>query len=390
MMRFRRSIAVGMAWAGAVAAVWMIPLAWCGRGAAAWCDADATEQAGLARGVVRLALEGPLSREQFRTGSGTFDGEWLFGTYLMSGVGFAQMALEHPELRAQQAPLTRRCVEGLLTPEVRAFDKANWGEDPIDSLDGRRHHAAYLGYLNLLLGLHRCASDDTTYAELNDRITAALVRHVTESPIMLLQTYPGEVYPVDNCFVIGSIALHQRATGQDHARVIERWCRRARQDYVDPDTGLLIQAVRAVDGQPTDAPRGSGTALGAFALHHADPVLAEELYRAIKSTLARTWLGFGAVREYPVGRAGAGDIDSGPIVFGYGMSATGFTLAGARRYGDHAYFRRLFATAHLCGAPVDRGGRREYISGGPLGNAILFAMLTTPRQTAPSQEVGHE
>jgi hypothetical protein len=28
----------------------------------------------------------------------------------------------------------------------------------------------------------------------------------------LLETYPGEAYPVDNCFVIGSIALHQRVT----------------------------------------------------------------------------------------------------------------------------------------------------------------------------------
>ena len=48
-------------------------------------------------------------------------------------------------------------------------------------------------------------------------------------------------------------------------------------------------------------------------------------------------------------------------------------------YGDEDFFRRLFATAHIVGAPLDRGGRRQYVSGGALGNAILFAMLTAPK-----------
>lgn len=255
---------------------------------------------------------------------------------------------------------------------------ARWFEGEPDGV------ARLLGYLNLLLGLHRLAFDDAVYAALNDRITAALIRRMQRSGIVLLVSYPREVYPVDNCFVIGSVGLHQRVTGEDHSDIIGRWSRTARRRYVDPVSGLLVQAVSPDDGRPVDAPRGSGTALGLFALHHADAALARALYQAVKTSLAGTCFGFGGVLEYPRGSSGSGDIDSGPIAFGYGTSATGFTIAGARRYRDTPHFRRLFATAHLCGAPVERGGRREYVSGGPLGNAILFAMLTAPREASPT------
>lgn len=341
---------------------------------------DPASQLRLARGVERLVFEEPLSVTRFRTGSSQFNGEWLFGTYLMAGIGFAQIALEHPEVRDAQSALARRCIERLLSPEVRAFDANRWHEDPLASLAGTNHHVAYLGYLNLLLGLHRQASGDQTYAELNDRITAALIRHLAGSPNGLLQSYPREVYPVDNCFVLGSIGLHQRVTGQDHREVIARWSQQVRKHYVDSKSGLLNQAVHPTDVAIVDAPRGSGTALGLFALHHADPALARALYKGLKASLARHWLGFGAVREYPAQEGGRGDIDSGPVLFGYGLSATGFALAGARRYGDDDFFRRLFASAHLCGAPFNRGAGREYLTGGPLGNAILLAMMTIPRE----------
>ena len=227
--------------------------------------------------------------------------------------------------------------------------------------------------------MYRLTSDDHSYDDLNDRITAAFINQLKKSKTGLLESYPDEIYPVDNCFMIGSIGLNQRVTGKDHHVTVERWIDNARDRYIDPKSKLLIQAVDPSDGSPADEPRGSGTALGIVAVHYADPQFAHELYQGIKTTLARHWLGFGTVREYPVGCPGDGDIDSGPIIFGYGLSATGFTIAGAKRYNDKSFFRRLLATAHLSGAPISRNGKCEYVSGGPLGNAILFAMLTVPQ-----------
>jgi hypothetical protein len=50
---------------------------------------------------------------------------------------------------------------------------------------------------------------------------------------------------------------------------------------------------------------------------------------------------------------------------------------------DPDRFARLYSTAYLFGAPFDRGGAENHVTGGPIGDAILFAMLTA-QPTLPS------
>ena len=379
----RRLAAWGVAALLFLAALRFLPAAWCARDAAAlWRDEPAL--AGAHARAAAWWVDRELGAPQFSTGSRQFDGEWLFGTYMMAGMGFAQYAAAHPAERDFALTRLDACARAILRPATREFDRASWGSDPLDSLAGDGDHAAFLGYYNLLLSQRRLArgpaapADDLT--ALNDRITAALVRRFAARPLLLLlQTYPGECYPVDNSAVIGSIGVYDRATGADHGELLRRWEARCRAAYVDRRTGLLVQAVHPETGAPIDAPRGSGTALAVYFLAGALPALSRDLYAAVKRELADTVLGFGVVREYPCdGPDGDGDIDSGPVVLGYGMSATGFSLAGARLHGDAAYFARLYAPAHLFGAPRTRDGRRHFATGGPIGDAILFAMLTAP------------
>jgi hypothetical protein len=67
------------------------------------------------------------------------------------------------------------------------------------------------------------------------------------------------------------------------------------------------------------------------------------------------------------------------VLFGVSVSATGFALAGARASGDRPFFAGLYRTAALFGVLVDRGEGRRFATGGPLGNALLLAMLTAER-----------
>jgi hypothetical protein len=169
---------------------------------------------------------------------------------------------------------------------------------------------------------------------MHDRVAGALAERIRASPISLLETYPGEIYPVDNCAVAATVALHPAA---DPA-LLARWKADLRRRQVDPASGLLIQAVT-----PSSAP-------------------------------------FGGVREYPAAhRRGRGDIDSGPVIAGIGVSATGFSIAAARGLGDRRWFTQLHRTTWLFGAPVSTGEGRRFVTGGSLGNAILLAMLTAPR-----------
>lgn len=335
---------------------------------------DRDIQTSLAKTVV-AQTQSDLTTEEYKTGSARFDGEWLFGTQMMAGVGFCQLVLQHPELKDEWDAHIEYCIREILSEKVKAFDRAAWNEDALTSLEQPSGHVAYLGYLNFLLSLYRQIDPVNEFAELNDQITAALIRRFEEAPTGLLATYPGEWYPVDNTPAIGSIAIHGRATGRDYAEFLAKQ-KKAFAQYIDPETGLLIQAVNR-NGEAMNPGRGSGTALGAFFLHHAYPDLGREMYQGIKRSLETGLLGFGAIREYAHGVSGSADIDSGPIIFGFGFSATGFTIGPARAYGDDRLYARLYSSAVLAGAPSRQDGRLDFLTGGSLGNAILLAMLTT-------------
>ncbi|MEM6823278.1 MAG: hypothetical protein AAF558_15215, partial [Verrucomicrobiota bacterium] len=97
---------------------------------------------------------------------------------------------------------------------------------------------------------------------------------------------------------------------------------------------------------------------------------------AIRTQLYSPVLGFGAVKEYPKGYSGWGDIDSGPVILGLSFSATGFFIASAKLESDPSMFRRLYATVEFAGIPISRSDSKEYLTAGPLGNAIMLAMFS--------------
>lgn len=360
---------------GATAMVRFGSAAWCARDAAAWRRGDGERQLALARTVAgRLSPE--AGAPSFSTGSARFDGEWLFGTHVMAALGLAQTALAHPAESGELRPALERALDGALSKPARGFDRLAWGADPLETLDGDAAHAAYLGYLGIALGLARRLEPAGRHAPLHDRIAEALTRRLERTETLLLETYPGERYPVDNASVVATIALHARATGGPEPAVVARWTAACRERFVDRDTGLLIQSVAADGVTALDRPRGSGTALAVYFLSFADPKLSRDLFVALERELAGTVLGFGVVREYPRGVFGLGDIDSGPLVAGYSISAMGFSLAGCRMHGDAECFDRRYAGFHLLGAPFEHSGRWSFVSGGALGDAILLAMLT--------------
>jgi len=362
--------AVALAWL--VAGIALVPHRVCKRGAAEAFDGTSPEIARLATSVdgwTRASLE----ESQFRTGSRRFDQEWYYGTYMMAAMAFGQLAAEHPEGRADRIASMERCIDALLAPRGRAFDREAWGEDPIESLDGDHGHAAYLGYTNLAIALHRSLVRPSRYDVLGDRITAALARRIDASRSGMIETYPGVTFPVDTASTVGSIGLSDRASGQDHHASIAKYSAAVRARFLVD--GLLVQ-IAAPDGEAWDRARGSGTALAAYFLSFADLDLSRELWKGARAKLYDEVLGFGAVREYAPGATGAGDIDSGPIVLGFGVSASGFAMAPARIHGDRAAYAGLFATVHLFGAPYDDGKTYTHVTGGPLGDAIMLAMMT--------------
>jgi hypothetical protein len=357
------------------------------REAAKWFEGDTAKSDALAAGVAQWTASPELAPASFATGSARFDGEWLFATYMMAAMGFGQTAASRPEgARDESLARMERCLDAILEPRARAFDERAWGNDALATLDVTsgaakdRGHVAYLGYSGVALALHRILRPTSRFVDREEAILAALARRIEASPIGLVETYPNEVYPVDNTAALAALALHAHATSQPPSPALERGLDAVRQRGIDPATGLLFQAVRTADGAPRDAARASGTALAAYFLAFADGATSRALFHALERSQFRTVLGFGGMMEYPPGdRAGHADIDSGPVFMGFGVSASGFAIGASRAHGDRETFTALYATAQLFGAPLDEGGTRTYATGGPIGDAIMFAMLTAPR-----------
>jgi len=373
-----RLVAVALA----IAVLRVAPSWWCGREAGAWLDGEAATQRALAEELVRFEAED--DRVRARPKADRFEGEWALVTHQMTALGLAQLCLQHPEWRARYVPVVTKAAVKSFAPEMRDFGTRAWhGEDALASLDGPHGHA-YLAYAALALGMARLLDPafPPSVAARHDALIAAYERRLLASPTGLIETYPHEAYPTDVAAVAAAIAVHGRATGRDHRAVLARWAERVRTIQIDRKSGLVVQRMGALDKKWHDAPRGSGTGLAAYFAGFADRAVADQLAEALFAH-ERTLGGFGAIREYAAGWSGAGDVDSGPVLLGVSVAATGFALAPARALGRRDLFTRLYRTTALFGVPIARGDRTRFATGGAIGNALLLAMLTSGPERAP-------
>lgn len=361
--------------------LYFAPAWYCGLDAKAWFDGEPQLQRSLADELVYFEEQDERSRAQ--PTKNRFAGEWALVTHQMTALGLAQLCLAHPEWSARYAPWATRAAQKSLEPAMRDFGTRAWKEDALATLDGPHGHA-YLAYSALAVSMARLVDGafPAHAARQHDALIAAYKRRLLASPTGLIETYPGEAYPTDVAAVAAAIAVHGRATKTSHVAVLTHWAAQVRRVQIDPASGLVIQRLSATSGKRHDAPRGSGTGLAAYFAGFADRSLMVQLADGLFQHRAG-FLGFGAIGEYAEGYSGHGDVDSGPVLFGVSVAATGFALAPARALRREQDFERLYRTTELFGLRVTQGERSRFATGGPIGNALLLAFLTSGPEVAP-------
>ncbi len=327
-------------------------------------DAEAAEQQALAREVAASVLRGEGPK-----------GEWGLVTDQMAILGLGQLVLAHPETAPQWIPVMERAAEHMMKPAQRDFATRAWGSDALDHLDDDRGDA-WIGWADLALSMLRLVHPRTRFAGMNDRISEALARRLGRAPYALIETYPGQSFPTDVAACAAAVALHAHATHVDRTALLAAWARAYRGRWIDRRSGYLWQRGDARTGARRDAPRGSGTAVAAYFLSFVDPALSLDLTLALERH-QRSLLGFSAVREYADGYEGTGDVDSGPVILGTSITASGFALGAARANDRRELFEKILRTARVLGPLVKRN-----VSGAAFGNAVLLAQ-TTARPSAP-------
>ncbi|HWS38505.1 MAG TPA: hypothetical protein VN408_37925, partial [Actinoplanes sp.] len=129
----------------------------------------------------------------------------------------------------------------------------------------------------------------------------------------------------------------------------------------------------ASTGARVDGSRGTSQAIIQRFLPEIDPVFAREQYLTFRDEfLDRPFFLGPAIREYPRGVDGTGDVDSGPLIHGISLSTTVVALGAAQTQSDTSLAGALANFGEFAGLPVSDFDTKRYAFGlVPIGDAFL-------------------
>ncbi|MFI5711569.1 hypothetical protein [Kribbella sp. NPDC051620] len=297
--------------------------------------------------------------------------EGYFFMNVLYGLSWVQVGLDSPVRRAEAATQAQWALDRLYTADgTRPFDLA--GLTP-------RYGVFHAGWTNWLRGgivaLQPAESRDLTeYTKASTELAKAF--DAAQTPY--LDAYPGQAWPVDSTVAMASIALYDHLVTPRFQPTVERWVDGVK-TRLDPATGLMPHQVTPVS---TGARGTSQTLIHRFLLE-IDPGFARSQYEMFREKFV-TGLG-PAIREFPEGTDGSGDVDSGPLLFGVSLSATTVGLGAARVQHD-PLAGVLAREGELLGVPVSGLHTKRYALGlMPIGDAFVV-WSATARPFAAQQQ----
>ena len=239
-------------------------------------------------------------------------------------------------------------------------------------------HSLFLdSEIALMLASRRAVEEKPEYKPLLTERVNAIVERFTKSPRLLLESYPDECWMFDHCIALDAIKMADYLDGSDHSALIRGWIAMAKQKFVHRDSGLLISSF-TTDGTPMAGPEGSSIWMVAHSLQLLDEDFARDQYQRARKELGEITLGFGYAHEWPESWKGEANIDSGPIIPGFEISAgsSGMAFIGAGTFGDGKFLTSLAATLDFAAFPSRTGGRLKYCASNQVGDAALLYAAT--------------
>lgn len=342
--------------------------------------AEVSAESAEVRGQLRF-VKHALDRGAAHDAQQLFPEGFLF-SWVLYGLAQVEHGLalhEDPAGRAVALAEARRALAAVESPE---------GTAPFSSTLDPPYGVFYVAWSNWLRadvvrlagGASAAPVEAARLSEELGRLAAAFER----SPTPFLASYPGQAWPVDSVVGAAALAAHDRVLEPAFAEARVRWLERALQ-RLDRKTNLLPHRTDAATGELLEGARGSSSSLSAALLPALDVRVGQRYYESFVEMFGTSCVGLPAVREYPMGVEGEGDVDSGPLVFGASLSASAVTLAAARLNGDAETAEALRHTADFVGRTPSFDGSTHYLFGAlPIADAFLVWAKTRPYPAAAS------
>lgn len=309
-----------------------------------------------------------------------FQGEWALYTCSMLSAALTNMSILYPEHKTLLTLMIRYAIDVAISPELREYDTARWGEDALETLDGDFSHISYLSHLAWMISGYKQSGGDDRYDDLYSRLCETMNRRILESPILNLQTYPREyIYVPDMLVAIVALANYSRQNNGEYWSTVYAWLDEIKSHWIDENSGLIRSFIPDGEVWIGILPAiGSYSALSCYYLTFIDEEFAREQYELLKDNFYKGGLIKGFKEYYDSDHRKGFNIDAGPILLGLSPTATAFAIGPATYFQDWEVRSQLLKTAELAGFSVHNNGLRHYLLADValVGEAITLAMRT--------------
>ena len=200
-----------------------------------------------------------------------------------------------------------------------------------------------------------------------DSIHSALKNSATP----YLQSYVNQSWPADMFVAMASLSDHDKLFGRKYFSSLKNWTQLVK-TLLDPETGMIPFESDPLTGKSREGSRGSSSSLVLKMAAEIDRIFTNEQYGLFREKFVTTTFGLPSVREYPIGKSGDGDIDSGPVIFGVGFSATINSIGTIAAMNDHDLSNQLYKTVNAFGFEITTRENKKYLFGKlPMADAFI-------------------
>jgi hypothetical protein len=332
----------------------------------------------LSRKLGEIDLKGPpIITDGWKTNIA--EAEWPFLACIYFGHACLNLAEAAPELRAELLPEVRWVLHALQQPRLSGFVKQHFSEpfpkgvSPSSSLPTIEKSSVFVhGHFLYLAIRYLNISGDPRFTPAIHQVANVLSRDFNASPQGMLKSYSDMWWLTDNFAAHAGLVHYDRTFGTKLSLAKEKFIREIKVHYLSPKTGLFATYVDADKQQILQGPRGISVTYGLHYLKEFAPEFASEQYPLMRKHFYRSLLGLGAMAEFAPGENGREDIDSGPVVFGLGPSASGFGIGAAALMQDWRTVDELLRSLSVIGLPTVEGKELRYVSMPMVGQAVIL------------------
>jgi len=232
----------------------------------------------------------------------------------------------------------------------------------------------YNGWKNYLLGkiIQNSDTNNLDKSILEEfRINSEIIaKAFSESESPYLESYSGASWPADSHVAIASLVLYNEMFDNKYEDIVINWLEKVKSS-VDVNTGLIPHSTNS-KGETLSGTRGCSIVLSLIFLSEIDKKFAVEQFNLFKELFIDKKFGFYCVREYPKGTSGFGDIDSGPVVFDVGFTATVVSLGVFNKFNESDFSNNFYVPLNIFGLSFENQNTKKYLLGKfPIADAFI-------------------